>query len=251
MAEVCVGGGSFFLNLHPDSYRSALINDLDYPTYCLWRCLWHGGHIERFLGTLQTLPYSEDTFLRFHDWTGMADEVDWGLKHFIVNRMSRSGMGKTFAWSERLRGGKPGDLNAWETIVQQLPDMHHRLHERPLAITNRDCIAVIREVRENPRNFIYADPPYYPTSRKSKKVYRCEMSIADHRRLLASLVRAKCRVMLCGYHNELYDRVLSRWGWRCMERVRSNHSGQGAKKQKRIECTWLNYDLVTFRRNAR
>lgn len=41
--------------------------------------------------------------------------------------MSRGGNGDAFAWSERLRGGKPGDLNGWETRLEMLPALAQRI----------------------------------------------------------------------------------------------------------------------------
>ena len=239
--ENFIGGGSFYANFHIHQYKHAILNDLDAGTSALWHCL--RNEYQALISVLQQLKYDEATFTYYRDMVPPTSRLELAVRHFVVNRMSRGGMGKAFAWSERLRGGQPGDLNAWKTAVVELYDLHIKLNcdRGMMGILNQDGIELVRKVGKFPKNFLFLDPPYYPASRKSKKVYKHEMSVRDHRRLLARCLRAKCRIMLCGYHNELYDRVLARPGWRCVEFNLPNNSGQNKKKERRIEVVWLNY----------
>ena len=77
----------------------------------------------------QRLAYIEYTAESF-DWAWYEDgldPVDAAVRFLVRNRFSRGGLGKTFAWSERLRGGQPGDKNGWKTIQKQLPAIAERL----------------------------------------------------------------------------------------------------------------------------
>lgn len=61
----------------------------------------------------------------------------------VRRRMSRGG-GRSLAWSERLRGGRPGDRNAWETFqAGHLPRVVARL--RGVASRRAPAVDVIRE----------------------------------------------------------------------------------------------------------
>lgn len=245
MCEAYVGGGSFFLNLHPNLYQSAILNDLDAPTNALWKVLCQADTFPEFLQIIRGLTYSQEVFETYRDMPRPLDNLGMAVQHFVVSRMSRGGMGKAFAWSERLRGGIPGDLNAWKTVVADLPEFHERLHIRPLSIGCVDASDLIKIIGQHSSGFIYADPPYYHPARKSKKVYRSEMSCADHRTLLARCLRAKCRIMLSGYHNVLYDKVFQRWshrGWRAVEIDMANHAGKTDIKERRTEVVWMNYN---------
>ena len=238
--ELCVGGGSVFENLRESSYQRAILNDLHYPTYALWRCLQDPDLFDRFHDTLRGIPYSEEAFV--HERTREPDGwdlADIAVQHYCVNRMSRGGMGKTFAWSQRLRGGQPGDLNAWRTALANLPDQHERLQTIDLTITNQHILTCLLELAADPEAFLYIDPPYLTSTRTAKEVYACEMDYPTHEVLLAMLRAARAKVILCGYHSELYDTVLS--DWRLVEFRMANHAGQGKKKQKRTECVWMNY----------
>jgi hypothetical protein len=76
---------------------------------------------EELLDPLDSLEYDAPTFA----WSIDSDARDYPLEaavRFLVrNRFRRGELGKDFAWSDRLRGGQPGDRNAWETIKEELP----------------------------------------------------------------------------------------------------------------------------------
>ena len=236
--EVCVGGGSFFANLHVRLYQEVVLNDLDAGTMALWNCL--RNDFQALHVALSGIPYTESVFLGYRDMAAPSKLLDRAVRHFVVNRMSRGGMGKAFAWSERKRGGTPGDLNAWNTALAQLHMLHTKLQHGPVTILNEDCIGLIKKLGDEPRNFLYVDPPYYHPARKSLKVYAHEMSVEQHQALLTECLAAKCRIMRRGYLNELYDLVLTQLGWRCVQVDMANHSGQNDIKQRRVECVWLN-----------
>ena len=61
-AELCVGGGSVFENLHEASYQRAILNDLHTPTVALWQCLQSPEFFKPFYRTLQGIPYTEEAF---------------------------------------------------------------------------------------------------------------------------------------------------------------------------------------------
>lgn len=63
-----------------------------------------------------------------------------------------------------------------------------------------------------PEAVVYCDPPYPMAVRGSqRRIYRCELSDDDHRRLLAVLARLDCYVLVSGYECEMYNLALSSW----------------------------------------
>jgi hypothetical protein len=64
-----------------------------------------------------------------------------------------------------------------------------------------DCTRVIVPENVPDEAVLYADPPYLMSVRRSKKkYYRFELSTdAEHERLLAWLLRFRCRVLISGY----------------------------------------------------
>lgn len=86
------------------------------------------------------------------------------------------------------------------------------------------------------RTLIYFDPPYPRSVRKSgAAIYEFElMAESEHAELLSLALAIPCRVMISGYQNDLYDRMLK--GWR-KETINTINRG-GARV---VETVWLNF----------
>lgn len=87
------------------------------------------------------------------------------------------------------------------------------------------------------RSFIYLDPPYLHTTRKSESRYRHELSHDDHVRLLAIVNELPCRIMISGYSSKLYATKLA--DWRHFDFPSTTRGG------KAIEHVWCNYPEPT------
>ncbi len=86
-----------------------------------------------------------------------------------------------------------------------------------------------------PDTLVYCDPPYLlSTRRQHRAIYRCELSDADHMRLLNILLGLRCMVMISGYYSDLYASVLS--GWRSISFPCRTRGGSTA-----TEWVWMNY----------
>jgi DNA adenine methylase len=231
-AEHYAGGMSVGLNLGPVPWH--LANDLDPELMGFWRSLQNRNRCE-FLEAIRDQPYSEAAFRRAVDHCRRPGDA---LAFLVRNRMSRGGLGRSFAWSERTRGGRPGDLNAWETFKAELPAIVARL--APIRLTCRDALESIRAVDDahGPDVVHYCDPPYLPSTRSRPRAYSREMTVEQHQAMLATLRGVRGAVLLSGYRSELYDRELA--GWHRAEFDMPNHSGQGRAKQRRVECVWSN-----------
>ena len=85
----------------------------------------------------------------------------------------------------------------------------------------------------------YCDPPYLPQTRaKGGAGYVHELTEADHESLAALLHSLKGKVMLSGYHSELYDRLYSEW--RVVQRVQALTCSR-SKGGVRTEVLWMNF----------
>lgn len=101
-----------------------------------------------------------------------------------------------------------------------------RAHELPLT------------THHSPRTFVYCDPPYLMSTRRSGKLYRFEMTRAQHVELLDVIKRLPCDVAISGYWSPLYAAALQEW------RFISFHSmTRGGRKAR--EYVWMNYPEPT------
>lgn len=230
--EGCFGGGSVLLQKNKSISESC--NDLDHNIIGIIRCLTDDP--KTFIDLIQKIEYTEDEF----EWSKTVSELSADITRFVAElvrrRFSRGGLRKAFSWSERLRGGIPGDRNAWETYKQQLPLIADRLKD--VKVYSMPVEQLVKE-KDAEDVLWYIDPPYLPSTRQSPDTYTIEMAEAQHISLAEVLNKAKGKVLLSGYPSPLYNKLYSDWTLEC--KPVSNHSSQRQIKEKRIECLWKNY----------
>lgn len=234
--EPMCAGASVFLNKNPS--REETINDLDKGLISVFKSL--RDEPKEFIERLKRVRYTERAFkmaLKKSE-EGFEDYIDAGVNEYMLRRMSRGGMKKSFAWSERTRGGKPGDVNAWKTMIDELPAVAERL--KNTIILNTSIFNVFKNWDEEDTLW-YLDPPYLPDTREenSSKIYEHEMSVDDHIQLLNIIKNARGKVIISGYASPLYNRALK--GWKVKKKNVPNNSGQGKTKERRLEVIWMNY----------
>lgn len=88
-------------------------------------------------------------------------------------------------------------------------------------------------------SFVYLDPPYPIEARKSqKRLYKFEMSMDDHQKLLMSILPAKFNCMISTNDNQLYRSMLQ--SWNC-EQITMQTRGGPTK-----ELIYYNYEKPTI-----
>jgi DNA adenine methylase len=234
--ELCCGGASVLLNKLPA--QEELVADVDLGIINIFKSL--RDEPKEFIDKLKKIKYKESSFLKALERSKETfdDYVEHAVNDYVLRRMSRGGMKKAFAWSERLRGGKPGDLNAWNTMLKQLPAIAQRVNK--IAIIHGDVIDVAK-VWDDENLLIYLDPPYLPETRSegSREIYGHEMTMEQHVNLLNFVKDARSKIILSGYSSPLYNRCLK--GWKVVKKEVVNHSSQQDKKTQRTEVLWMNY----------
>lgn len=230
--EPFCGGANVLLNKEKSIVE--VINDLDLGVIQIYRAL--RDEPKEFIRRLNLCKYCEGTFLRASKKQNFEDYLDEAVSEYIVRRMSRGGLKKAFAWSERQRGGQPGDVNAWMTAVKGLPELAERLQE--VYVFNEDALKIIKTLNA-PNTLVYCDPPYLHETRVSKTVYASEMNTDDHIELAHTLNAFQGKAVLSGYMSPLYNRLYKHWN---VEKKKiANHSSQQKSKEKKVEVIWKNY----------
>jgi hypothetical protein len=134
-----------------------------------------------------------------------------------------------------LRNKAPAEINIGidcdptviSTFVGEFPPDY-----RFLACTAEDFLASYRFEGDE---FVYADPPYWPASRRSaRSPYYCGYTEEDHFNLLRVLRGLPCRTMVSGYANDAYDEALR--GWEKYVFMGTSHVG------RREETVWFNFE---------
>lgn len=106
-----------------------------------------------------------------------------------------------------------------------------------LELVQADATAFLKAYSFRGDEFLYVDPPYVRSSRRSLRVYRHELSDREHLDLLNVLDGTGAKVMISGYASKLYEDRLS--GWQRLE------FGVGSHGLAHREVVWLNYEPPT------
>lgn len=102
-------------------------------------------------------------------------------------------------------------------------------------ILQQDAHQFLADYPFSGNEFIYVDPPYLISSRKSESLYKHEYTQQQHEELLTLLVGLPCQVMISGYWSELYSQKLKEWS--CESYRTRDRSGEMV-----TEYLWMNYE---------
>jgi DNA adenine methylase len=227
------GGASVLLNKLPVDVET--YNDLDHRITRLFRVLRDEG--EKFVEKVQLIPYSQVEFEDAATYPPNATDLSMAICDFVRWRQSFGGKGQGWSYTtSRARGGMAGDVNAWWTAIELLPDIIHRI--RRVQIICQSAFDAIPRF-DHKEGLIYCDPPYVHSTRTDTKAYRMEMDDKQHRDLAALLGKCKAKVIVSGYPSKLYNEIYADW-----HRVGfdiANHAAGGRSKTRATECLWMNF----------
>lgn len=99
-----------------------------------------------------------------------------------------------------------------------------------------DAISFLKSYKWRGGEFVYCDPPYLMSTRRSKrKLYKHELATEEeHEQLLSVLLTLPCMVAISGYWSSLYEARLQ--GWRSISFQAGTRAGTAA-----TEWLWMNY----------
>jgi DNA adenine methylase len=119
-----------------------------------------------------------------------------------------------------------GELRATSTTT--------RFGDGVFRFERRDALEFLKAYPFDGTELVYCDPPYLHETRKQKKLYRFEMSDAQHQELLRILCQLPARVMISGYTSPMYRAALATWNTISYQTM--TRSGKPA-----TETLWFNF----------
>lgn len=197
--------------------------------------------LETFKNIVEKIPYSKEVYLKYRDVyfsNGFKNlsSVDKAVVTYVTKRMSRGGLCGTFSWSSRIYSTGPAEVHCWNSALNNLNLVHKRLKDVELYCDNAFNILKKYDSRDT---LFYLDPPYLQSSRVSPNVYLFEMTENQHCELAEICNGLQGKVLLSGYPSDLYNHLYK--DWRCERKETPNHSSHSKKKEKKIECLWMNF----------
>lgn len=225
------GGASVLLSKQPS--RMEVYNDLDRDVVNFFEVLRDQQLAEELAQQIKLTPYSRVEFLNARDET--SDRIERARRLVIRAQM---GFGSAGATKEntgfRLDTARGGSdiVKIWQRQPEVILQAAARL--KKVLIENRDAVKVIQD-HDREDTLFFVDPPYVLDTRNmSGKVYRHEMTNADHEQLVSVLQHCKGMVILCGYEHPIYEAL--KW-----KKIKKSVAAAGRSGSVlREEILWIN-----------
>ena len=231
--EPFAGSAAVFFNKNPS--RVETINDLDSNIVNLFRVL--RDRPEELRRAIELTPYSREEYEQAVESFDHPDPLEKARRYFV--RCMQGVGAKSNArgtWRVEPRAYPGGAAKKWCDGADLLMEAAKRLRggaETLVQIEHTDAIELIGRFN-SPDVFMYLDPPYLRSTRRSGALYSHEMTEADQRRLLEAITRSKAYIMLSGYDSSLYNEALA--GWHKDSIMVTTTSTAAA-----MEVIWMNY----------
>ena len=219
---------------------SEVVNDLNKELINFWKVMQSEGAFKQFQRIVEATPFAQSEWkeagLRMVPRSEL--DVQAAVAFFVRCRQSRAGGFRTFAplTRNRTRRCMNEQASAWLNSVEGLVDVHERLNR--VVVLCDDALKTI-EQQDGERTLFYLDPPYVHSTRSATDAYQYEMDETAHVELLATVQQCQGHVMLSGYPNELYDRILHNWNRH--DRKIDNKVSSSSTKRIMTESLWSNF----------
>ena len=218
--------GSASVLINKKKSQLEVINDLDPGIIAIFRAIRDESSL--FVKKLKKIEYKKESFDKALTKTEFDNNINYAINEFILRRMSRGGMKKSFSASE------VKDTNHWLTIIEELPIISKRI--KNCFIFNKPATDVIKAFNHE-NTICYVDPPDLQETRNLSDTCEYEMNTDDHIELSKVLIDFKGKAIISGYYSTLYKRLYKEW--KCIKKAIPNNTSQ--TKTKKTECIWINY----------
>lgn len=221
-------GGSASVLLQKPRALTEVFNDLDRDVVNMFRVIRERPR--DLAAALALTPYAREEYqTAYEDGGSDVERARRFIARSFMGMNSKGAVRKSGFDSRTNPDGFTGRLRSLIDAPEQVLAVAERFCH--VVVENGDALGLLARY-DRADALIYLDPPYLPQTR-SGKIYAHEMTIDQHRDLLARICSLSAMVVLSGYHSSLYDQMLQDW-----ERVEIPSRTDGGAA--RVEVLWIN-----------
>ncbi len=242
--------GSAALTLAKPPAPIEVINDLDDQIVNLFEQL--RNNTKALCEAIALTPYARAEFQAARDSESPETPLEKARRFLVSTMMTVNGTAGSprcgFSFSQSYtREGKEARVNRWYNLPARIEKVIERL--RGIRIENRDARELISMFRDHPATLVYLDPPYFV---KRDHGYTIDANDQQfHEELLDICCSAKCMILLSGYDNPLYRKMLQRaYGW-TRTTIKTHTRDTTGRDYARTEVLWKNAPFVWAKKNNR
>lgn len=241
--EVCGGLGAYIINKHR-FFGRAVYNELNPQVFNLMEVV--KSRVDELCDRIMLTDNTEDEFNealeRIKDEG--SDDVQRALDFVTLQANSYNNNRESYV--EKVR-----DTHWKRATRKRLKEVSEEL--QGIELVSRDCFDILRDQKDNTNAFIMVDLPYpFDSQRVAKKLYKDhDWDDELHEKAYSVLEKMNgghgCKVMVCSYRSDLYDKLLDTGYWQRIEvkDMQSSAGGKGKKRNRRMECVYINYTSVS------
>lgn len=248
----CFGGSGVITINRPIVIKKAVLNEYNPDVMLLHKLMAGETRQGELIERLKKLKYGKSFFeeakkKRAEGFIG-CDEMQKAEIMYTLLTQSFNACMDSWQWGKLERQDKQEEYT--KKIKNRLAHIKDRY--KGVIVENMDAFELIKKYINNPYVILLLDPPYFPKTRTAKKVYgkgAFELSINQHKKLLKLIRNAKCKVILFGYWDSLYNNKLSfskenNWcSFELMDVALScQHSEKNGQKDREHEWVWTNFE---------
>lgn len=241
--EVCGGLGAYIINKHR-FFGRAVYNELNPQVFNMMSVV--KSRVDELCDRIMLTDNTEDEFMqaleRIKDEG--SDEIQRALDFVTLQVNSYNNNRESYMPKDRGITWKRSTRKRLYTVSEEL---------QSIELVSKDCFDIMREQRENKNAFIMMDLPYpFDSQRVAKKLYKDhDWDDQLHQKAYSMLEKMNgdhvCKVMVCSYRSDLYDKLIDTGYWQRIEvkDMQSSAGGKGEKRNRRMECVYINYTSVS------
>lgn len=179
------GAGIALALLMSEQVERVVINDLDPALYSFWTAATKNP--SDFQDLVRETPLTIEEWQRqreIYRAGDAGDVLELGFATFYLNRTNRSGVltGGVIGGQGQMGNYKIDARFNRETLLDRCRLLG--LYAGRIEVSQRDGRAVIKDFADQPKTFVYADPPYFE---KGSQLYLNSFGLADHQALADTL----------------------------------------------------------------
>jgi len=238
--------GSAAITLAKQPVPIEVINDLDGEIVNLFEQLRNNA--EALCRAVALTPYARAEFQNARKPVNGVGPLERARRFLAATMMTVNATMASkhcgFSFSQSYaRQGREARVNRWYNLPERLERVVERL--RGVRVENRDARELVTMFADRPATLMYLDPPYY--TKREHGYFIDANDCGFHSELLEICKRARCMLLISGYENELYQRLLRPSdGWRKWK-IETHTRDTSGKDYNRTEVLWVNAAFVKAR----
>lgn len=236
-AELMGGCGNILINKPP--HENEIYSEVSEELLSIFECLVDKDLSNRMYNEMLNMEYSQECFdTAKNHWENETDKVKKAVMCLTMLLQSQNGAFNKWKGDKHLSR----ERYKFERKLIDLKEAMNRLSG--VQIYRQGAFKLLDELKNDKGVVCCADPPYRIEDRISKVLYKHDWTDEMHKEFLKLCIEAKCKMIVCSYENEMYNKILiDKGGWNIVQMVvqAKSMSFIRGKKATAVEVVYMNY----------